>query len=581
MYKRAQCSVITTAICGAMVFGMVQRQIHAEPCDPVDVLVDFNNGGTQSEHGKAVAAQGVYIAVLDPKFNAGGFTACSGSVSIWKPDPENDNSAWVVDSVFDDDDIGVASRIGEQGGEYAPGRRHLAAAGDVDLDGHPDWVVSGVYSCNSSPLPVDAVWVFTVASGSACGAAPQLKAMITSDSAGATLFGRSVDGAGDVDGDGASDIVVGAPQGSGTGGEARVYWDYQCVGGNGSFASSYIISGPPSEAAFASEVRFISDIDGDGRDEVAIGDPSRHQVEIYAFNPSTSTFALHSTITPPPGTVSSKFGSVINHYATSDPNQPTMVLIGDPRFYSGPDQIGAVYAYKWNTTTSSWAHQGTLFGEEDFDWFGSSIASAGSFGGGGASGSDNFVVGASGATRKVGVDGIGEVIVFDGDTFTEVARHGGEKWGDESLFGHSVAATDTGKEVGIVVGAPQHDDGSFDGRAYWIPDIVSNRRTMALFVYGISTGQDTTFQVAGADPHEKILLAYSLSSGCTGTASGARIELFNPTQAAIVTATANGFAQGQFVISGQYSGQELIFQAVQHKDGSNPLSSNVNVMPVL
>jgi FG-GAP repeat len=87
-----------------------------------------------------------------------------------------------------------------------PGDRlgsRVAACGDVDDDGFPDWIVGAPKADANGPNSGSAM-VFSGKSGA-------LLHRFDGDSAGIE-FGSAVDGAGDVNGDGHDDLIVGAPR---------------------------------------------------------------------------------------------------------------------------------------------------------------------------------------------------------------------------------------------------------------------------------------------------------------------------------------------------------------------------------
>jgi len=119
----------------------------------------------------------------------------------------------------------------------------VAGAGDVNGDGYAD-VIVGAYTYDAGEPDEGAAFVFLgsasgiVAAGDPSNAAAQLE----SDQAGA-IFGLSVAGAGDVNGDGYADVIVGAygyDAGEPDEGAAFVF-----LGG----ASGIVTAGNPSNAA--------------------------------------------------------------------------------------------------------------------------------------------------------------------------------------------------------------------------------------------------------------------------------------------------------------------------------------------
>jgi hypothetical protein len=88
-------------------------------------------------------------------------------------------------------------------------------------------------------------------------------------------FGRSVAGAGDVNGDGFADVVVGAigadPGGRRNAGTASVF--HGGPAGIGVVAAR-VLEGPAMNDAFGSTVAGAGDVNGDGFADIAIGAPS-------------------------------------------------------------------------------------------------------------------------------------------------------------------------------------------------------------------------------------------------------------------------------------------------------------------
>ncbi|PCJ53727.1 MAG: hypothetical protein COA70_08545 [Planctomycetota bacterium] len=138
----------------------------------------------------------------------------------------------------------------------------VSDAGDVNGDGFPDVIVGAWGADPGGVLGAGSAYVYSGADGS----------LIHQWNGGASgdLFGESVSGAGDVNGDGFADLIVGAyfahPGGLSNAGSAYVY-----SGADGSLLHQW--DGGTPDVEFGGSVSGAGDVNGDGSADVIVGAP--------------------------------------------------------------------------------------------------------------------------------------------------------------------------------------------------------------------------------------------------------------------------------------------------------------------
>ena len=135
-----------------------------------------------------------------------------------------------------------------------------AIPGDVDGDGRADFIVGALHDDPAGLANAGSAYVFSGADGS-------LLYQVSGDTSN-DWFGQSVSGAGDVNGDGRADFIVGTnfddPAGPTNAGSAYVF-----SGADGSLL--YHVTGDTAGDRFGYSVSGAGDVNGDGRADFIVG----------------------------------------------------------------------------------------------------------------------------------------------------------------------------------------------------------------------------------------------------------------------------------------------------------------------
>ena len=252
------------------------------------------------------------------------------------------NEAYLVDGPSGDTSVksAEATLSGDSGSRFG---HDMAALGDVTGDGVDDFAVSAPYADGYA----GAVYIL---SGDVSGSVDATRAGITLSGDAGDWVGWSVASAGDVNGDGTNDIVIGAP---GTDGSGAVYF---VLGGRGlsdmhlPTEADVALIGENSGDYAGYAVASGGDMNGDGYDEVVVGAPGAdgYNGAVYvAYGYSSGTYAektLGDAQTKINGENYSLLGLSLDAGADMDDDGTPDLLLGAP-YETTTDEDGSTLYY--------------------------------------------------------------------------------------------------------------------------------------------------------------------------------------------------------------------------------------------
>ncbi len=358
-----------------------------------------------------------------------------------------------------------------------------------------------------------------------------------SGAAESDYLGWSVSSAGDVNGDGYNDVIVGAPNVNGAGadrGQAYIYYG----GPSMDNTADVTLTGAADYDYLGYSVSSAGDINGDGYADVivgapqnAMGSPGNGKAYIYYGGSSMDSTA---DITFSGGTSLDNFGISVSSAGDVNGDGYNDVIVGATQAYMGTTETGKAYIYYGGASMDNTADV-TFSGATTEDFLGVSVSSAGDINGDGYA---DVIVGANGADAG-GTDKGQAYIYYGGSSMNNTADVTFSGATDYDYLGWSVSSAGDVNGDGyndVIVGALYADAGGTDkGQAY---------------IYYGGASMDNTADVTFSGGTNNDGLGYSVSSA--GDVNG---DGYNDVIVGAYLANADGTDKGQAYI--YYGGSSM------------------------
>jgi len=266
----------------------------------------------------------------------------------------------------------------------------VSGAGDINGDGYGD-VIVGAKLYDSSGVDNGAAFVFF---GNAGGVNPGTATTLNSAQAGSQL-GVSVSDAGDVNGDGYADMIVGADKYSAGSTEEGVAYIYYGSSTGVALNLLTLLQNNQASSAFGRSVSGAGDVNGDGYADVIVGAPDydngfTNKGAAYVFlgtaagastaaNASLEIDALYN-----PNIAYAHFGNSVSDAGDVNGDGYADIIIGSTGIdYTGLPEAGAVFVYHGGSSGISSTASEIIEGNQSNSGFGSSVSGAGDVNGDG------------------------------------------------------------------------------------------------------------------------------------------------------------------------------------------------------
>jgi uncharacterized repeat protein (TIGR01451 family) len=341
-----------------------------------------------------------------------------------------------------------------------------ATAGDVNGDGYGDLLV-GAPLYDDGETNEGRAYVFY---GSAIGVTPAISWTVESDQADAGLGGFA-DTAGDVNGDGYADVLIAADTYDNGEFNEGVAFVYHGSAAGLSLTPDWMGEGNQESADYGYKVSTAGDVNGDGYNDVIVGarfydNGEDDEGAAFVYHGSAAGLSLAPDWMAESDQEFAYYGPV---GTAGDVNGDgyTDVIVGAYGYENGEGDEGSAFAYYGSAAGLSLVPDWTAESDQSSAFFGIEVAPAGDVNGDGYA---DVLVGAFQYDNGESDEGAAFLYYGSADGLSLTAGWSAEGDHDSSRFGGSVdpAGDVNGDGYGdVIIGARLYDNGQFDeGRAF-------------------------------------------------------------------------------------------------------------------
>ncbi len=337
----------------------------------------------------------------------------------------------------------------------------VSTAGDVNGDGYSD-VIVGAYWYTNGENREGRAYVYHGSSSGLSGTAAWT--VESNDNLG--QLGCSVSSAGDVNGDGYSDVIVGAYWYGGT--STGMAFVYHGSSSGLSVTEDWSVETEHSGIHFANSVSSAGDVNGDGYSDVIVGACENYNGEYeegmaFVYHGSSSGLSSTADWTAESNQEYANFGSSVSSAGDVNGDGYSDVIVGASYYNNGHVAEGGAFVYHGSSYGLSAVSSWSAGSSQEQAYFGNSVSSAGDVNGDGYS---DVIVGAPKYDAGLQMDN-GGAFVYRGSSssLSETPNWTDEPDQSDANFGYSVSSAGDVNGDGysdVIVGAPYYDDGETD-----------------------------------------------------------------------------------------------------------------------